>query len=261
MKEFQSTEKGDELTRRQWLLILGGATVAGFSGVVPDLAAALSGAEGHQAASLPPGLYYPSHEHLFHALGGLGNMHNIAPGSETEYVQPNSSAFQQQFFSDEELKLVRRLFEILLGKVDPSALSRAVQWLDLYLYSAGGVREAALTLDPLHRALAVAYHGETAIRELETADPQHVVRSGLRALQQHSIERFGGEFLTVDKEQQAKLIATIGTATPDSPLRRFFEAMRAEAIRGYYTTADGLKELGYKGNWYYALCPGCEQKS
>lgn len=259
MNELHLTETGGELTRRQWLLILGGATLAGFSGVVPELAAAVSGAEGKQPTALPPGLYYPSHDHLASALGELGNLHNIAPGSETEYVESNSLAFHQQFFSDEELKLATRVFGILLGKVGASALSRAVQWLDLYLYSAGGVREAALYLDPLHRALAAAYHGEPAIRDLETTDPQSVVRSGLRALQQHSIERFGREFLTLDEEQQAKLMV-IGTATSDSRLRQFFEEMRTEAIRGYYTTADGLKELDYKGNWYYALCPGCEQK-
>ncbi len=257
MNELHSTEKGGLLTRRRWLLILGGATIAGFSGVVPESAAALSGAEGQQAAALPPGLYYPSNEHLFRALRGP---HNIAPGSETEYASSNSSAFYQQFFSTEELKLGTRVFEILLGKVDASALSRAVWWLDLYLYSAAGVREAAQTLDPLHRALAAAYDGETALRELETGDPQEVVRSGLRELQQHSIEGFGRGFLTLDEEQQAELIATIGTGKPDSPLRKFFEAMRTEAIRGYYTTSDGLKELDYHGNWYYSSCPGCEQR-
>jgi len=262
VSEFYSTEENSELTRRQWLLILGGATVAGFSGIVPELAAALSGAEEHQASALPPGLYYPSHDHLAHALDELGSMRTIAhaPGTETEYVESNSSAFHRQFFSDVELKLATRFFAILLGKVDTGALSRAVQWLDLYLYSAGGVRDAALTLDPLHRALAVAYHGEPAMRELETADPQNVVRSGLRTLQQHSVERFGREFLTLDEGEQAKLIMTIGATTPDSPLRKFFETMRTEAIRGYYTSAEGLKELDYKGNWYYALCPGCEQK-
>ena len=259
MTEFHSAETGGELTRRQWLLILGGATLAGFSGVAPDLSAA-SGAEGQQPTGLPPGLYYPSNEHLSHALHGSRNLHNVAPGSETEYVESNSSAFHQQFFSDEELKLATRFFEILLGRVDTGALSRAVQWLDLYLYSASGVREAALTLDPLHRALAAAYHGEPAIRELETADPQSVVRSGLRALQQHSIERFGREFLTLDEKEQAKFIATIAAATPESPLRKSFEVTRTEAIRGYYTTAEGLKELDYKGNWYYASCPSCEQK-
>ena len=260
MKEGHRTEKENELTRRQWLLILGGATVAGFSGVVPEWTAALTDGEKHQAAALPPGLYYPSHEHLLHALHRSGQMQKSIPDSETEYIRSNSLDFHKQFFSDAELKISIRVFEILLGNVDAASLSQAVQWLDLFLYSAADVRQAALYLDPLHRALAAAYHGETAIRELETADPQDVVRSGLRAMQLYSIERFGREFLTLDEEQQANLIATIGAATPESPLRKFVEVMRTEAIRGYYTSAEGLKELDYKGNWYYALCPGCEQK-
>jgi hypothetical protein len=187
-------------------------------------------------------------------------MHNISPGSETEYVQPNSPPFPSSILFGRAIKVVTRVVEILLGKVDAGALSQTVQWLDLYLYSAAGIRDAALQLDLLHRALAVAYYGENAVRELETADPQNVVRSGLRALQRDSVERYGREFLILHEEQQAQLIVTIRTAPPDSSLRKFFETLRAEAVRGYYTTAAGLKELDYKGNWYYASCPGCEQK-
>ncbi|HXU18279.1 MAG TPA: hypothetical protein VN708_24440, partial [Terriglobales bacterium] len=69
MNEFQTTEAGSEVTRRQWLLILGElATIAGFSGVVPELTAALSVAEEQQTTGLPPGLYHASQEHLSHAL-------------------------------------------------------------------------------------------------------------------------------------------------------------------------------------------------
>jgi Gluconate 2-dehydrogenase subunit 3 len=261
VNEFQSTKVDKEVTRRQWLLILGElAAVAGFSGAVPELTAALSVAEGQKATGLPAGVYHASQEHLSHALSGLGAMHNIPAGSETEYVQPNALLFHPQFFSDEEFKLVTRLVEILLGKVDAAALSQAVRWVDLYLDSAARVREAALSLDALHRALAVAYYGETAVRELETADPQGVVRCGLKALQQRSIDQHGRGFMTLDEQQQANLIATVSTATPDSAFQEFFGLMRAEALRGYYTTADGLKELDYKGNWYYASCPGCEKE-
>jgi len=261
VNEFQSTEAGNEVTRREWLLILGElATVAGFSGVVPELTAALAVAEGQQTTGLPPGLYHASQEHLSHALSGLGGMRNLPTGSETEYVHANSLPFYPQFFSGEEFKLVTRLVEILLGKVDAAALSQAARWLDLYLDSAAGVRQAALSLDALHRTLAVTYYGETAVRVLETADPQEVVRLGLKALQQHAIDQYGRGFMTLGEEQQAQLIATVGTATLDSGLQKFFGVVRAEALRGYYTTADGLKELDYKGNWYYASCPGCEQE-
>jgi hypothetical protein len=259
VSEFKPPEVSDELTRRQWLLKLGQlVAIAGFSGIVPEFATVLPDAK---VRPLPPGLYHPSQEHLSHALGDLGSMHTIPPGSETDYVRSSSSPFHPQFFSNEEFQVVTRLVEILLGKVDPAGLSQAVQWLDLYLYSAAGVREAALNLDPLHRALAVAYYGESAVRKLETSDPQTVVRSGIAALQQLSTEQYGQGFLQIDKSQQTNILTTVSAGQPDSQLRRFFETTRAEIVRGYYTSAQGLKELDYTGNWYYATCPGCEKKT
>jgi hypothetical protein len=44
-------------------------------------------------------------------------------------------------------------------------------------------------------------------------------------------------------------------------MRKFFEITRAQAVRGYYTSAAGLEELDYKGNAYYGDSPGCETKS
>ena len=41
------------------------------------------------------------------------------------------------------------------------------------------------------------------------------------------------------------------------PQTRFFTFLKAEAIRAYYTSRHGLRELNYKGNWYYAASPGC----
>ena len=255
MKDFKRTGAGNDLTRRQWLLVLGElAAVAGFSGVAPDLAAALSGAEEQR---LPPGLYYPSHDHLFHVLGSHGRI-DIPAGSETEYVQPGPSIFRPQFFSDKEFKIVGRTIQILLGKVDPDSLAQAAQWLDLYFHSALGIREAAVQLDALHRALAAAYYGENAVRELESVDLQEIVRSGVKALEDDSVERYGHEFLSLGEGQQEALISAITVSTPNSPLRKFLDLVRTEAVRGYYTTAAGLKELDYKGNWYYGSCPGCK---
>src|SRR5215469_14425346 len=240
-------------------MILGRAAgIAGFSGVAPELVATTT-TGGRPSTALPPGLYYASQEHLSQALGDLGKMHRIPPGSETEYAAPSTTPFRPQFFSDKEFREVTRIIEIVLGAVDPAALSQSAQWLDLYLYSAAHVREAALKLDPLHRALAVAYYGEEPVRELETADPQSSVRSGLQALQQLSIEQYKKPFLALDESQQEKLVSTISAAEPQGALHKFYEVTRTEAARGYYTSAEGLKELDYKGNWYYGTCPGCEQ--
>lgn len=260
MNKQEPQEILDELTRRKWLLILGELTaLAGFSGIAPELAAAVASSEGTQSEKLPPGLYNPSQEHLSHAISELGSMRRVPPGNETDYVQPAASPFRPQFFSDEELKIVSRIVQIVLGNVDSDALSQTIRWLDLYLHSAAAVREVALKLDPLHRTLAVAYYGEDTIRGLETADPQRVVRSGLIALEKFSVELFGRAFSTLPEAEQEKLIATISAAKLDSPLRAFYEVVKTEAVRGYYTSPAGLRELDYKGNSYYVACPGCAQ--
>jgi len=270
-EEHQSTrttspQTDDDLSRRQWLLRLGEMVVlAGVSGLVPESAAALLGArqetESTTASSLPPGLYDPSQDHLVHALSSGGKKWSPPPGSETDYVQLSPLPFQPQFFTPEEFRVVTRFVEILLGKVDSTALSQATQWLDLWLHAAAGVRAAAQHLDPLHRALAVAVNGEASVRELETADPQSVARAGLAALHDLSVQTHGQEFLQLTAQQQLDLLTSAGTAQPGNPLRKFFEITRAEAIRGYYTSAAGLKELDYKGNAYYTDSPGCEMKS
>lgn len=258
-------ESSDDPSRRQWLLRLGEMVVlAGVSGLVPDSASALlrsaQDSEPISAAALPPGLYDPSQEHLVHALSSTGKKWSPPPGSETGYVQPSSLPFQPQFFSAEEFRTITRFVQILLGDVDPGALSQATQWFDLWLHSAAGVRTAALHLDPMHRALAIAVYGEPQVRDLETADPQSIVRAGIGALHDLSIHTHGREFLQLTAAQQSDLLTSAAKAQADSPLRKLFDIARAEAIRGYYTSAEGLKELDYKGNAYYSDSPGCEPK-
>jgi len=251
-------ESSDDLTRRQWLLRLGEMVVlAGVSGRVPEAVAGLLESERQHVAGLPPGLYNPSAEHLVHALRSAGKPYAAPPGSETDYVPPTSLPFQPQFFSQEEFRIVTRFVHIVLGKLHPGALLQTTRWLDLWLHSAAGVLEAAQRLDPLHRALAIAYYGEASVRDLETANPQVVARAGIAALHELSVEGYGRGFLELTEPQQVELVGSTGTAKPDSPLRKFFEVMRSEAIRGYYTSAEGLKELDYKGNSYYPDCPGC----
>jgi hypothetical protein len=261
MKEDKAADKAaTELTRREWLLRLGEITaLVGVAGLVPELATTLATAEEQAAAALPPGLYDPSPRHLMHALSAQGAP-NIPPGSETDYVQPRQGPFQPRFFSPDEFRLVSRLVEILLGNVDAGALVETVEWVDLHFYSAAAVRQAARRLDPLHRALAAGYYGEARVVELETDEPQDDARTGLTALEQHSRELHGRPFVDLAVSEQVELVREIDRAAQETPQRRFYDRLRREAIRGYYTSRWGLKELDYKGNAYYSECPGCEKK-
>ena len=54
------------------------------------------------------------------------------------------------------------------------------------------------------------------------------------------------------------MLHSIDALDAKNGLKQFFETLRNEAIRGYFTSAAGLKELDYKGNAYNPECPGCE---
>jgi hypothetical protein len=259
MNQLPPPELADQITRRQWLLRLGETVaLAGVSGVVPTAVAE------HLAAAkkargpivLPPGLYLPSADHLAHALGAR-ETYVSKPGSETEYVQLIHGPYQPQFFPQQDFQIVTRLVELILGQVDTTALSQTTQWVDFWLYSAAGVLEEAKQLDPLHRSLAVAYYGEAVIKELETSNPQLVARQGIPALNELSRARYGAGFLELGEPSQLELVEFMSAAQAQDPLRKFFELIRKETIFGYYTSAEGLKELSYKGNSYHGQCPGC----
>lgn len=249
-----SFDLSNEITRRQWLLRLGEmVALAGVSGVIPH--GALLNAQ--EPAELPPGLYAPSASDLVHALSSGHHFMTPPLGSETDYAQPAASPFQPRFFSPEEFRLVRRITEIILGNVEADALAQATQWTDLAFYSGDGVRKAAQQLDPLHRALAVAFFDEPTVRELETADPANIARQGVAAWNQECVQKYGRVFLELTAPQQEEFLRAVALQEPAGPARKFFEAVRSEAIRGYYTSAQGLKELDYKGNAYHPSCPGC----
>jgi len=252
-----SFDLSNEITRRQWLLRLGEmVTLAGVSGLIPP-GALLSAQE---QAELPPGLYAPSASDLVHALSSGHHFMTPPPGSETDYAQPAVSPFQPQFFSPDEFRLVTRITEIILGNVPADALAQATQWTDLSFYSGDGIRKAALQLDPLHRALAVAFFDEPTVRDLETADPAKIARQGIPSWNQECLQKHRSAFLEVSAPLQEEFLRAVALQQPAGPSRKFLEAVRGEAIRGYYTSAQGLKELDYKGNAYHPSCPGCARE-
>jgi hypothetical protein len=267
MSEERPEAIDNAITRRQWILRLGEAVaLVGFSGVAPEVAAGLLRdgllhddllRDESSHPGLPPGLYLPSADSLVHSLAGGHKQFTPPPGSETDYVQPNSGPFQPQFFSADEFAVVTGLVSVILGQVDPLALSQATQWVDLWFHSAAEVRQAARELDPLHRVLAAHYYGESAVHELETADPEAIAREGIAALQKLTDEKYRRGFDKLDLADQVDVVRSIQASPAERALRRFFQMTRGEAIRGYFTSAQGLAELNYTGNAYYGDCPGC----
>ena len=259
------------LSRRDWLLNLGSAVIlSGFAGLPGES----QQTEHTFTTALPPGLYTPSIDHVTHALNQEGPFFSIPPGAETQFVRPRSGPFLPQAFSSEEFTVIRRLVELILGedlKTAPvqraagapeTVYDEAAEWIDLVAFSGPGVRAAARELTPEQRALAVAYFtSEEPVRELETFEPDRICKEGLAWLQQETERRSFRTFLTLPPATQSELLASVSDIRPDPATSnagtRLFAFLKAEAIRAYYTSRLGLKELNYTGNSFYGQSPGC----
>ena len=277
MKQLESGDcKTPELTRREWLLKLGEAAVLlGFSGSATELAGGVVALPPADTAQLPPGLYEPLSEHLGHALTLDSAYHPVVAGSQTDYVRPPDGPFQPQFFAPDEFRVIRRLVELMLGEArsakrldtamethDRTEISQAVaEWIDLSMASAPGIRDAAQRLAPEHRRLAVAFHGPDAVQKLETWNPQRIAKEGLDRIEHESRTQYKHAFLELEESQQIAILSQLSRRTTNKTAEdagtRFFELIKSEVIRGFYTSQAGLKELGYTGNAFYAESPGC----
>jgi Gluconate 2-dehydrogenase subunit 3 len=128
--------------------------------------------------------------------------------------------------------------------------------------SAPAVRQLAQSLPPDQRAVAVAYFGsEDPVRELETFEPERICRQGFAWLDEELRRRFAKDFLDAEAAAQLEIVQAISDARDDKSATnagtRLFAFLKAEAIRGFYTSRIGLNELDYKGNSFYGQPPGC----
>ncbi|MDX1469914.1 MAG: gluconate 2-dehydrogenase subunit 3 family protein [Flavobacteriaceae bacterium] len=77
------------------------------------------------------------------------------------------------------------------------------------------------------------------------------LRGGLMWLDQESNELFGVEFKKATEDQQKQILDTIAYLPDEgepSLGENFFSLMRNLTLTGYYTSPEGIKDLGYIGN-------------
>lgn len=219
-----------------------------------------------ETAALPPGLYRPSRDHLSHALMSAEQFHPVPPGCPTDYIRPLHGPFRPLFFSAAEFSVIRRLTQLLLDETtDNSAISQEVaEWIDLRASGAEDVRHAAATLDPLHHSLAVAFYGPARVQQLETWNPAAICREGLAWIADSAQKQHSERFLSLQAEQQIALLEAISDQRRDKQDQnagsRFFDFLKGEVVRGFYTSRVGLKELDFRGNAFYARSPGCNSQ-
>ena len=83
---------------------------------------------------------------------------------------------------------------------------------------------------------------------------QTPLRGGFMWLDHKSNTDFGKEFKSIPEEQQKQILDGIAYSDPkvankEQPLEvQFFALIRGLTMSGYYTSEEGIKDLGYKGN-------------
>ncbi len=188
--------------------------------------AVLTGFRGEPAEcaeTLPPGLFLPASDHLAHVIQAAARSRPL-------------TNYEPEFFTPGELEKVRTTVAVLLGDIpNASQVTRDIaNWIDLTVNDSADVRAAANSLSAAHRALAVAHYGEESVNRLETFDPQKICREGLAEMPSPILDR-----------------------PAEGAAARFVEYLKSAAIDGYYTSKEGLRELDYRGNSFYAEPPGC----
>lgn len=237
------------ITRRNALITIGGVATAW---AMPSVL--------HASPELPPGVYLPSSDHLGHALMSSARFHPIPAGCPTDYIRPRTGPFTPLFFLPTEFTTVQRMTQLILGEPDTSETTQEVaEWIDLSVASAASVRNVAQHLNPLHRALAVAYFGSSRVTKLETADPEKICRDGFEWLAAASHSHGADRFLSLTQEQQIGVLDSMSGSEGNAG-SRLFAFLKAEVVKGYYTSQAGLKELDFKGNAFYARSPGCDSR-
>ncbi len=80
------------------------------------------------------------------------------------------------------------------------------------------------------------------------------IRGGLMWLDNKANTDFGKEFKSLEEKDQEQILDAIAYPDPklsnwEQPMEvQFFSLMRGLTMTGYYTSKEGIEDLGYKGN-------------
>jgi hypothetical protein len=167
------------------------------------------------------------------------------------------------------------LAAILTTATSPLALSTSVLADSVYqarFFSAVEMQ----TLDALTETIIPADSHSPGARSARVSEYIDVILSkakpdvkmlwseGLASMDQLANNAYGERYAQCSGEQQHKLMASIAAneERPATPEERFFVALKAATIDGYYTSAIGIhKDLEYRGNTAVLEFPGCQHES
>jgi len=159
----------------------------------------------------------------------------VRAGSSVEAALGSSPPPAPRFFSADEMALVDELTEMIVPADAHSAGARAAQ---VASFIDGRLADAFLPAD---------------------AEVRQRWRNGLARVESLSREMHGAGFLACRAEQRTAVMARMAAneEAPKAPEELFFRELKAQAVRGYYTSKIGIHdEMEYKGNTLLAEFAG-----
>lgn len=98
----------------------------------------------------------------------------------------------------------------------------------------------------------------------EYPDRQTPIRGGLAWLDREATSRFGRRFVECDSSQQTALLDDIAWPAKARPEMAagvaFFTRFRDLVANGFYSSKEGVKDLGYQGNVFVPEWTGCPEE-
>ncbi|MDD7884398.1 gluconate 2-dehydrogenase subunit 3 family protein [Flavivirga sp. 57AJ16] len=144
-------------------------------------------------------------------------------GRTEKEILRDQELFESDFFNEHELATIAVLCDIILPKSDPYVSA-----------TEAGVKEFI----------------DFIVRDME--DQQIPLRGGIMWLDSFSNKLYNKEFIACTNEEQYDICDRIAYPEKTKPEliqgEVFFTRIRNLTLTGFYTSKEGIKELGYKGN-------------
>jgi hypothetical protein len=92
---------------------------------------------------------------------------------------------------------------------------------------------------------------------VESGVNQRDFLGALGAFDMAAIAKHGKVWTAITAQEQDALMREASTAADSAPLRGHFENLKTWIAGAYYSSEQGMRELGWTGNVFYPELPGC----
>jgi Gluconate 2-dehydrogenase subunit 3 len=92
---------------------------------------------------------------------------------------------------------------------------------------------------------------------VESAGNQRAFLGALGAFDMAAIAKHGKAWTAIAATEQDALLRDASTADPKTAMRGHFQNLKDWIAGAYYSSEQGMRELGWDGNMFFAELPGC----